>query len=84
MHHIQDAGRPHRYRVAAANFPGLSSMSLAGFSGTGNMQGSALADTYNPGLSGVKQFLNDGFDPDFGTTGENYGQTHGSLRNVLI
>jgi hypothetical protein len=58
----------------AANFPGLSSMSLAGFSGYGDMSIIALADTYNLGLGGVKQFLNSGLDPDLGTTGENYGQ----------
>src|ERR1700733_6413402 len=35
-------------------------MSLAGFSGSPGMSVIALADTYNLGLGGVKQFLNGG------------------------
>jgi len=58
----------------AANYPDLSTMSLAGFSGYGDMSVIAPADTYNLGLGGVKKFLNNTFDPDLGTTGENYGQ----------
>jgi hypothetical protein len=58
----------------ASSFPNLSNMNLAGYSGSGNMSIIALADTYNLGLGGVKQFLNNGFDPDLGTAGENYGQ----------
>jgi len=69
--------------AAVTNALSAASGTLAGWSGQGNMFDIALADTYNEGLGGVKTFLKNGFDPDLGTTGENYGQNISQLMNCF-